>query len=297
MAKEKKIARMDVREVPIEQVHINTWNPNRMSENQKATLARNMEKYDYRSLVIVREDEERGGFEIVDGEHRYRELMQQGVTDLQVCVQKLSKADAMISTLAMNNVHGNVDAVPMALMIKDMMDEGVSLKEISELTEHSERELMGYLDDTAPVDEDDLDPVGDELPPVEISIMLLDGVGKLWGASVERAMKIMRSSQGVPLIGEQITAWEEAMERGHALSGSKSRSVVLEFILRAFMDLPEATAMKSFPTIPLEELDVSHGMASAPVKGKRKSKKKDAEAPMYGKGKSPDDDFLADLFS
>lgn len=252
-----KKARMRVESLALNTVHPNTWNPSAMDKRNKTALAANLRKYGYRQGILVRKcdgdahgDGPCDGWEIVDGEHRWKELTDQGFTHADCVIVELTKEDAMIGTLAMNNVGGEADPVAVARMIVELHEGGREIDELAELTAMKERDLNKMVE--LPMSKDELEPAEDAPPPVrELTIMLTEqGEQETWDAAMLRASDMLTRPDAVALVGDAARLWEQAAARGQKVSGLKLKAKVMEFIMLCFMSMTDEQAKRSYPSFP-----------------------------------------------
>ena len=109
--------------IPIEKITPNPWNPNEQDEFMRERLSKSMGRYGQVVEIIVRETTD-GSYEIIDGEHRYKEALAQGKTELIVNnLGKVSDDRAKILTMAMNEIHGDRDALKLSRLLNDISED------------------------------------------------------------------------------------------------------------------------------------------------------------------------------
>jgi hypothetical protein len=141
--------------VNVEDVQPNAWNPNRMNDFMLPRLSASMRKFGVVSEILVRETED-GGYEVVDGEHRWRELVDSGAKTLEVRnLGKISRDEAQQLTLVMNELKGTPSAPLMNLVLSDLKADG-SLDEALDVLPLSEFEVEQFLNLSRQGDQDDL---------------------------------------------------------------------------------------------------------------------------------------------
>lgn len=130
--------------VPIEALSPNPWNPNVQSEFIFEKEIRSLEKHGQLAPVLVRQIG--GGFEIIDGEHRYKAMRSLGATEIEVKdLGALSDTDAKQITILMNEIRGEPDEVRLQRLLQDLAQQ-VDLTELQEAMPYSEEEMKAYLD-------------------------------------------------------------------------------------------------------------------------------------------------------
>jgi ParB/RepB/Spo0J family partition protein len=133
----------DVIRVPIDKVHPNPWNPNTVPESIMSALRANVKRAGFNQPVLVRpHPTKQGEYEIVDGEHRWTVLRDDGATEIDVIVRDMSEAEAKAQTVAMNKLRGEMDPADVARLVRDIEGE-IDLSELAGFSGYSEVELQG----------------------------------------------------------------------------------------------------------------------------------------------------------
>jgi DNA modification methylase len=112
-------ARPELREVAVAELRPNPWNPNVVPEHRLQALARTVRRDgQLLSVPLVRPVE--GGYEIVDGEHRWEAAKAAGVERMTVLVVEASDQEARARTVAMNQIHGEPDPARQAALLAEL---------------------------------------------------------------------------------------------------------------------------------------------------------------------------------
>lgn len=116
--------------LPLETIHANTYNPNQVSAVEMALLRRSIEADGITQPLVVCPDPA-GGYQIVDGFHRYTVIsttpsIRAGTADTAPCVI-IDKplADRMASTVRHNRARGRHRTDGMANLIFAMLEQGM----------------------------------------------------------------------------------------------------------------------------------------------------------------------------
>lgn len=230
-----------LRRVRLADVRPNAWNPNVMSDELAAALNRTMERFGYRQFVLIRPAEE--GWEIVDGEHRWKQLLEQHGPGGRVWMleQDLDERDARLSTIAMNHTRGADDPVRLARLVIALRDEfDVPFDEIERVAGIGRQHLDELERLTMPVEAGSLPPSAVESPVAEVHIALYAGQNEVWERAMEKALRMIEARPNtIVLVGEQVGIYDKAMKKAHRLGETRARSRALELICAAFLAEPE----------------------------------------------------------
>lgn len=105
--------------VPMDQIRVNPWNPNQQGEFMKERLNRSIQRFGQVAEILVREVE--GGYEIIDGEHRYLEMKDRGYrTAIVNNLGVLDDDKARMLTMVMNEIHGERNALKLSALLGDL---------------------------------------------------------------------------------------------------------------------------------------------------------------------------------
>jgi hypothetical protein len=106
------------KEVAISHIHENAWNPNEMNEAMFRKLKNGIVAFGFVDPILVRK-RKKGGYEIIDGEHRLKAMKELGRKTIAVkCIREsVSDADAQALTLTCNKVQGQHNAIAEAKIL------------------------------------------------------------------------------------------------------------------------------------------------------------------------------------
>lgn len=131
----------------IESLNPNEWNPNKTSQRTDEAISESLATYGQVLECVVRVHPETEGFQIVDGEHRYKEF--QGIAKKSmVSVNVLfgySEADIKKLTLILNETRGRADKIEMAALLGMINEDLPDLSELSLGLPFQEEELSELL--------------------------------------------------------------------------------------------------------------------------------------------------------
>lgn len=105
--------------VPVDDLHPNSYNPNVVPDMIFEEILKDIRKNGFIGAIVVRTRPE-GGYEIVDGEHRYKAAKQLGFKEIPVIVREYDDDTARINTFRWNHERGFFDAIKTADLIRDL---------------------------------------------------------------------------------------------------------------------------------------------------------------------------------
>jgi len=121
----------------------NGWNPNIVPEEVLAKLRAEIAQKGLCEPIIVRK---RGdGYEVVDGEHRWRICRDLGWQEIPCIIQDFSDTEAKIKTLQLNYMRGSVVPVKLAFLIHDLSKE-ISLEDLAKRLPYEEPQMLDNLE-------------------------------------------------------------------------------------------------------------------------------------------------------
>lgn len=190
----------DVILVPVDQVRPNEWNPNVVPEHIARALVKNIDRAGFNQPILVRRHPDGNGYEIVDGEHRWRYAQETGRTEVPVVIRDFTDAEAKAQTIAMNKLRGEMDAADVARLVREIDEDGLNLAELSDFTgytldelEAGQRLLDFNWDDMGAAPGDDggagVDPEDGEW--IELKYRVPRTVAVLFDAEVERVKGLL----------------------------------------------------------------------------------------------------------
>ena len=133
----------DIREVDINLVHPNPYNPNKMDDRTYKLTLKSIEEDGLMGEIIVREDPDKPNeFIIIDGVHRWKAARELGYGTIKIEVKAKDTPEAMISTLRLNKARGENDPIKEAEVIHEL-HKTYSTEEIEEKLGYTKEEQEG----------------------------------------------------------------------------------------------------------------------------------------------------------
>jgi len=199
---------MQVEQLCLADISPNDYNPQHMTKHKMESLVNHINAVGFTDPIKVRRKHSESGdtadtpFIIVDGEHRlqaYQLAFPESKTIPCVVMSRyketeMNRANAVLSSIAFNNQHGQPEDVRLSVALKIATDDGLFTPEIAEVTGMGQDELTQLLelqDAKAPVDLGtagfgDTKPLeGDEAEPVILTFTVKKGQI----ATIEKAVK------------------------------------------------------------------------------------------------------------
>jgi len=116
-----EIEKGEIKEVSVDEITENPWNPNEMDEDTFEKLKQEYERIGYLKPILVRP--QGSDFEVVDGEHRLRAAREKGLEKIQVVVKDLDDEESKKTTLNMNDIKGSDNPIELAEVLDDLTEE------------------------------------------------------------------------------------------------------------------------------------------------------------------------------
>ena len=114
------IERGELSWVKPESLRPNTFNPNVMDDFMFAKELESLRRFGMASPVVARETPD--GLEIIDGEHRWKALIQLGVTDIPIWnVGPISDVVAKQLSIVLNETRGSAEKQKLAGLLRDLL--------------------------------------------------------------------------------------------------------------------------------------------------------------------------------
>lgn len=231
----------DIRVVPVADIEVNDWNPNAMDMETFNILVETVRKEGMNQPILVREKQgEAGKFELIDGEHRFKASKAAGLQKIVVIVVPYSDSMAKVRTISMNNIRGEYIPLKMAKLLAELQEE-YSEEEIRRMTGVKEEEfanLLNLLDVPEPVFEGSVEISSMEVTrPIPVNILLMPDEHESYESAMELAIA-MSGDAVVPLVGDQVGAYDNAMRTSFGVTGAKLRNLGLAVICEVFNALP-----------------------------------------------------------
>ena len=98
----------------------NSWNPNVMNDEMYRKELASIRKFGYVNPILVRNKGK--GYEIIDGEHRWRALHQLGYEEAEVTlIEGLTDEEAKQLTIVLNETRGRANPEKLGALLKDLL--------------------------------------------------------------------------------------------------------------------------------------------------------------------------------
>ena len=135
---------MEILDLPTSEIEPNPWNPNKLTGLKYESLVKAIKKDGrLRQPLLVRTGDNEH-YQIVDGEHRWRAAKQCGLKTVDCVVIELDDEQAKTTTIAMNNIKGRFDDLPLAALLAEL-NNLYGVEKLKELVAFNERELAYYF--------------------------------------------------------------------------------------------------------------------------------------------------------
>lgn len=110
--------------VELAHLHPNPWNPNVMEERVYEAERESIRRFGFIDPMFVRphEDLDDGDFQIVDGEHRHRAAIDEGLTRVPCNPVSMSDDEAKKLTVIFNETRGHPDVAKLGLLLKQLSE-------------------------------------------------------------------------------------------------------------------------------------------------------------------------------
>ncbi|NOS67964.1 MAG: ParB N-terminal domain-containing protein [Candidatus Peribacteraceae bacterium] len=131
--------------IELGRIRPNDYNPNAMPPAIYQNLVDNIKARGFKSAIYVRAGLQEGTFVIVDGEHRWRAAQQAGALKIPCVVLPATEQEAMLDTITMNQLRGNLVPVKLALVIAHLA-QTIPVPELERQLGFEEKELQDTLE-------------------------------------------------------------------------------------------------------------------------------------------------------
>lgn len=134
---------MKVEQIPVEFIRPNPWNPNSMTGRMRTATREAIESYGFVLPILVRTVED--GYEIIDGEHRWREASTAGLAEVPCVVGKFDDVEARKLTVILGEIEGEPDPRKLGGVLAEIAEgEGEDFSKALPYTEAELDALLAY---------------------------------------------------------------------------------------------------------------------------------------------------------
>lgn len=156
----------------------NPWNPNRMERSNLGKLKAEISRRGFSAPVLARPHGE--GWQIVDGEHRFKIAKELGLPLVPAIIVDLDETEARVKTLQMNGLRGENDPAMLARLLAEL-NRSQAAKKLEARLPWSAAEIEGIV----ALMEKDLEKARQSFknpakapPPLEMFVAFLNGEQK-----------------------------------------------------------------------------------------------------------------------
>jgi ParB/RepB/Spo0J family partition protein len=122
-------SQLRVQDIPVERLHPNPWNPNRVAPEIYKKLRVYIEREGLVEPLVVRPAEQPGHYQILGGEHRARVAKELGMTHVPCAIVEVDDRRAKILTVNLNELKGQSVPALLAELVHDLSRE-LSLEDL-----------------------------------------------------------------------------------------------------------------------------------------------------------------------
>lgn len=146
--------KMEIKNIKIEDITPNPWNPNEMTEAVFHHLKKEYKRIGYIQPVVVRPN--KGKFEVIDGEHRYKAAKEFGLKSIKCVVVEMDDNQAKITTINMNKIKGTDNPLKLYNLIQSLQED-IKIEDLSTTINipKSEIDMIGMMNDLPDIKEED----------------------------------------------------------------------------------------------------------------------------------------------
>lgn len=135
---------LEITLIELSKIHPNPYNPNRIEEGMLAKLRLEISQKGLKLPILVRSGQS-GGYEIVDGYHRWLICQELGMTAIPCIIQDFTDTEAKIKCLQMNYLRGSAVPIKLASLIHDLNRE-MTLEDLEKRLPYEKPQMMDSLE-------------------------------------------------------------------------------------------------------------------------------------------------------
>lgn len=134
---------MDIKNISIDQIVPNTYNPNIVPEAILAKLRAEIRQKGLTQPITVRSRD--NVYEIIDGQHRWQVCKELGWREMPCIVADFDEKEAKIKTLQLNYLRGSAVPIKLASLIHSLNRE-ITLEDLAKRLPYEEVQMMDSLE-------------------------------------------------------------------------------------------------------------------------------------------------------
>lgn len=138
----------DYQKIAIENVLPNDWNMNKVDGVNMEKLIKDIKRVgsnEDQPILVRKHPKEKDKYQIIDGEHRWTACTELGYPEVFVKITELDDKDAILKTISMNKLRGEMDTLRLAEIMHLLKETyGVTFEEIEDRLGYTEQELKGF---------------------------------------------------------------------------------------------------------------------------------------------------------
>lgn len=134
---------MDIKNISIDLISPNTYNPNVIEDGMLAKLRAEISQKGLCEPIIVRSSG--NGYIIVDGEHRWQVCKELGFKEIPCIVQEYNDTEAKVKTLQLNYLRGSAVPIRLASLIHDL-NQDIRFEDLAKRLPYNEPQMMDTLE-------------------------------------------------------------------------------------------------------------------------------------------------------
>ncbi len=220
----KRLERLEVVYVPIDDVKPNSYNPNRQDKETMDLLKMSIQEDGFTQPIIATLVQK----VIVDGEHRWRAARDLGMEQIPVVFVEMTDEQMRVSTLRHNRARGSEDIELSTEVLKDLRELG-ALDWAQDSLMITDDELMNLIDDL---------PAPDNLAAEDFSDAWTPERGHTSDSDVDGSIDLIEQQEavGIQAIASTKAATEAAAARTEAIASARDEKERVE--ITRHLDIP-----------------------------------------------------------
>lgn len=133
------------KEIEVNKLKPNPWNPNQMTEEQEEYLEKEMKRIGFAQEILVRQKEDY--YEIIDGEHRLKTAKKIGLKKVNCAIIELNDEEAKLTTINMNKIKGVDNPIKLAELLEDLKSRDENLLDLLAMEREEVESLIEIMNE------------------------------------------------------------------------------------------------------------------------------------------------------